>query len=126
MINKTQAKRWIPLIGIISVALLVNSRYLYNEVVSIYYEKIVSPYYKATAEQKRRDKEGNSKSVVVINTGSTYYCGQAGVAKTRSYLDNLLADGWSIESSDTSTFASTQYGYNRGKTCSFTYYVVKR
>ena len=74
----------------------------------------------------QKNKEENRKSVVVINTGSTYYCGEAKVAKTRDYLNNLLADGWSIESSEASTFASTQYGYNRGKTCTFSYYGLKK
>lgn len=77
-------------------------------------------------ENPPENKERNRTSVVVINTGSTYYCGQAGVAKTRDYLNKLLADGWSIESSEASTFASTQYGYNKGNTCSFSYYVLKK
>ena len=126
MNNKMQVLGGIILAGGISMIGLVDWGYLYNGAVSVYYEKIVSPYYKAKAAQKRSsmeasNKESNRKSVVILNTGSTYYCGQAGIAKTRDYLNNLLADGWSVESSETSTFAGI-----RGNTCSFSYYVMKK
>ncbi len=127
MNRKTQVLGAVLLAGGIGVIGLMDWRYLNNAAISIYYENIVSPYYKMQSENKKSkvSTQGNRKSVVILNTGSTYYCGQAGVAKTRSYLNNLLADGWSIENSEISTFASSRIG-SVGRPCSFSYYVLKK
>jgi len=128
-------------VGFVTIMSFIPSfiRDLDNRVRSIYYEEIVSPYYK-WIQSKDKDIKGDRfpedsvakretrKSVVIINTGSTAYCGQAGVARTRDYLNNLLKDGWSIESSEASTFLSggEYYGVYRGNPCSFSYYILKK
>ena len=125
MSRKTQVLGAVLLAGGIGVIGLINREYLFYG----YYAGIdtINGAIKVITTQKKSNisKQDNRKSVVILNTGSTYYCGQAGVAKTRSYLNNLLTDGWSIENSEISTFASSRIG-SVGRPCSFSYYVMKK
>ena len=66
-------------------------------------------------------------SVVELNTGSTAYCGQAGVAKRQGYVQNLLNQGWVIKNTSNSSFqARSPYYWHDGKPCSFTTYILEK
>jgi hypothetical protein len=68
-------------------------------------------------------KNKMQKSITVINTGNTYRCRAPG-AKLRNYFDQLVAQGWTVTSSETNNFYG-DYGNSRGP-CSITYYVLEK
>jgi hypothetical protein len=68
-------------------------------------------------------KSKMQKSITVINTGNTYRCRAPG-AKLRNYFDQLVAQGWTVTSSETNNFYG-DYGNSRGP-CSITYYVLEK
>ena len=75
-------------------------------------------------KQETLENHQKQMSVVVLNTGNTYRCGEAGRAKTRPYFEQLLSQGWRVASSETNNF-NGGYGVGRGP-CSLTYYILEK
>lgn len=66
-------------------------------------------------------------SVKVMNTGNSVWCEEAKTSKQQSYVDNLIASGWLVKTTSTSSYpGSSMFDWHDGKPCSFTTYILEK